>query len=275
MERIVPSITDEIADTLFINIAAKCREHRKSGGFYNDPTACRIMESVDYDFSRFDKGMGASVAVAVRAKYFDDMTAEFVRSRAEPVVVFVGCGLDPRYHRLDRDVADKAVFYELDLPEVICLREQLLPPEGNEVLVPGSMLETDWMDDLKKAHPNADFMFTMEGVCIYFDNEAVKGVMSNLARRFAGGQVLFDATSSWLCRNQHRISKTNITMAPFKLKLDDEHEVEQWSNDLHLESCRFYSDFRETRQAGFLQSFMIRMIPVLRNSSRIICCSFG
>lgn len=266
-------ITDDVADTLFINLFMKCFEHRKPNGFYKDPEACRLVEAVDYDFSKFEKGKMSSVSIAVRAKYFDDVTEEFIRSKPDPVVVFVGCGLDARYHRLDVKLREKAIFYELDLPEVMQLRKSLLPGSGNDILLPGSMLETDWMDTLREAHPSSSFLFTMEGVCIYFEKETVKRVMRELSLRFPDSKVAFDAISSWLCRNQKRISGTKIVMAPMKLALDDEREVDSWVDNLRLESCRFYTDFKEIRRAGFFLNILFRMVPVLRKSSRLICCA--
>lgn len=44
------------------------------------------------------------------------------------MVVNIGCGLDTRYQRIKEK--KNAVFYELDLPEVMALRERLLPPAG-------------------------------------------------------------------------------------------------------------------------------------------------
>ena len=52
-----------------------------------------------------------------------------------------------------------SVFYQLDIPEVMQIREQLLPAHENESLVFASMFETQWMDDIKQAHPEGQFLF--------------------------------------------------------------------------------------------------------------------
>lgn len=62
---------------------------------------------------------------------------------------------------------DQATFYELDLPEVIDLREKLFPALSNDINLRGSMLETDWMKMLKQKHPHSRFLFLAEGVIIY------------------------------------------------------------------------------------------------------------
>lgn len=63
----------------------------------------------------------------------------------------VGCGLDTRYQRIEEH--DKAIFYEMDLPEVIDLRRDLLPEPAGDHYIAGSLLETQWMDDLRKSIP--------------------------------------------------------------------------------------------------------------------------
>ncbi|MDR1565801.1 MAG: class I SAM-dependent methyltransferase [Treponema sp.] len=54
-----------------------------------------------------------------------------IETHPHPIVVLIGCGLDARVQRLG-NVAKKAVFYELDIEEVINFRKQLLPPVENE-----------------------------------------------------------------------------------------------------------------------------------------------
>ena len=270
MDAIAPKITDNVAHTLFINLYMKCHEHNRAGGFYHDPTACRLINSVDYDFTQFERGKGASVCIALRAKYIDELAADFIRSHENPVLVFVGCGLDARFNRLGKDLTDKAVVYELDLPEVIELRTELLPSEENDIPLPGSLLETDWMDNIREEHPDSSFLFTMEGVCIYFDIEEVRDCMSNLAERFSGSQVVFDATSSWLVRNQTRFRNSHVPTALFRLGLDDERVVADWAENIRLKSCKHYPEFKDFRHAPFMQRAMLRYVPTFRNSCRVI-----
>lgn len=270
MDAVAPKITDNVAHTLFINLYMKCFEHNRPGGFYHDPTACRLLNSVDYDFTQFEKGKASSVCIALRAKHIDDLAADFIRNNEKPVLVFVGCGLDARFNRLGRNLSDRAVVYEMDLPEVMELREQLLPPGKNDILLPGSLLETDWMDKIREDHPDASFFFAMEGVCIYFDIKTVERCMSNLARRFPGSQVVFDSTNSWFIRNQKRFKGGHVPTARFQLALDDERVVTKWASNIRLRSCKHYPDFENFRHAPFMQRVMMRLVPTFRNTCRII-----
>lgn len=81
--------------------------------------------------------------------------------------MIVGCGLDARRQRLGR-LAETAVFYELDIEEVIDVRRKLMPALENEQFIVSSTVETKWMDELVAKHPNGNFIFIIEGVLMYF-----------------------------------------------------------------------------------------------------------
>ena len=108
----------------------------------------QLVNSIEYDYSQFDGAKMSEVGCVVRGKYFDDAIRRFILSHSHPVVVNVGCGLDTRYQRIGND--QTAVFYELDLPEVIDLRRKLIPETGEDRYIAASLLETGWMDALKK-----------------------------------------------------------------------------------------------------------------------------
>ena len=47
-------------------------------------------------------------------------------------------------------------------------RRELIPEQPDNVYIAASLLETDWMDDLRRKHPEAEFIFIVEGVLMYF-----------------------------------------------------------------------------------------------------------
>ena len=56
----------------------------------------------------------------------------------DAAVVSVGCGLETTYWRCDNG---RALWFELDLPEVIDVRRELLDPGERQFLVPGDMFD--------------------------------------------------------------------------------------------------------------------------------------
>jgi methyltransferase (TIGR00027 family) len=272
-QKIANKIVDSVADTLYIPLAMKCMENNRKNAFFHDPLACEMIGRIDYDFSKYSKAVRSSVGVAIRAKYFDRITKEFIENNDNPIVVHVGCGLDARFQRLGERFVGKVVFYELDLPEVIELRRTLIPESKSDIYIPASMFETKWMDDLRAKHPSARFLFVVEGVFMYFEKDKVRSVFQNISQRFDNCLIAFDVVSSWMCRNSHRHDTVKLTCLSFRFACDDDRLPEQWGDGLRLESVRMFCDFIEWRKTGLVNYLAMKLIPVIRNSSRMLVYS--
>ncbi len=262
-------ITDAISETLFINIPMKAAEHRRPDGVLNDPYSVELMEKLDYDFSKFDHASRSGVGVVVRASYFDEQTKDFLsrNNDREMVIVHVGAGLDTRFLRID-GAKHPATFYELDLPDVMDLREKVLPPAENENIIKASMLETEWMDDLKSKHPNAYFFFVIEGVIFYFPEKQVRQLFCNLADRFSG-EILCDIISVWLSKRSKKNNILKDMKATFDFGINDERQIESWHPAIkHVKSV---STMRQhPKRFGFFIGQILSAIPLFKNSSKMV-----
>jgi methyltransferase (TIGR00027 family) len=262
------SLSDDIAETLYITLNMKAKESERKNSLLNDPIASKLVESIDYDFSKFDNAIKSLIGVAIRSSYFDDCVRSHIFGSGNPVVVLIGCGLDARYHRIN-DVSEKGFFYELDIPEVIRLREQLIPPEYNEGYIPKSMLDYSWMDELKDKHPNGDFIFVIEGVLMYFDENNVRDFFTNLSNRFNDSEIYFDVVNVWLSKNSHLHDTVKQTNASFKWGLDDDKALETWNNKLQHISTKLYCDFKEWNKVG-IQAQIMKLLPFLKYGGRLL-----
>ena len=107
-----------VAETLLIPLYMRAKESRRGdAAILRDSEAERLIQSIRYDYSRFDEAPLSEVGCVVRGWYFDQAVRRFIDQHDYPVVINVGCGLDTRAQRLGTN--PKAVFCELDLPEVI------------------------------------------------------------------------------------------------------------------------------------------------------------
>lgn len=262
-------LKDNIGETLLITLYMKSRESKQDDPIITDTTACRLIEKIDYDFSKFNKAIGSSVGVAIRSRYFDNRLKAFIEASKEPVVVTLGVGLDSRYERIG-PIARKATFYQLDIPEVIQAREQLLPPHENETLIPTSMFETKWMDDIVKVHPEGEALFIVEGVLMYFEQKMVKKWFQDMAERFPNSELLFDVINVWLSRNSHKHDSVKLMNAKFIYGTDDDKEIESWASNLEHVSTKLYSDFKEWKRVGLVKSVLMKLIPALKYSGRML-----
>ena len=175
-----------VAETLLIPLYMRAKESHRDNPILNDKTAERLADNLEYDYSKFDGAKLSEVGCVVRGWYFDHAVQQFIKTHPNPVVVNVGCGLDTRFQRIGNG---KAIFYDMDLPEVISLRRELIHEQPGNVYIAASLLETDWMDDLLRKHPRSEFIFIVEGVLMYFYEKQVKAFLHHVARRFGGGEL--------------------------------------------------------------------------------------
>lgn len=261
-------ITDEIGETLLITLYMKCKETHKPNPIITDETACELVEKIDYDFTKFNKAINSSVGVAIRSNYFDEVTQQFIQNQQNPIVVMIGCGLDSRYERIGK-IRKNATFYQLDISEVMRIREKLIPAHENEHYIHGSMLETDWMDMLKEKHSNGNFLFIIEGVLMYFDENQVKNVFQNLAQRFTNAEIIFDIINVWMSKNSHIHDTIKVSRANFVYGTDNDKIMEEWAENLQYVSTKLFTDFPTWKRAGW-KGWIMQFIPKFKYSGRML-----
>jgi methyltransferase (TIGR00027 family) len=266
MNKIKPQIKDNVADTLFIPLLMRSMEARHPKAIIHDEKAAELVNRLEYDFSKYRKASFSAIGTVIRARHFDYKVASFINKNKKAVVVNIGCGLDTRFYRIAG--RGDAVFYELDLPEVISLREELLPAQDNDINLRASMLETEWMDQLLGKHPDSRFIFIIEGVLMYFPEEQVKGVIHNLAVRFHGSELHFDTLSRFFSKQSHRHDAVKYAKAKFQWGMDDEKEIEQWAPNIRHIETKLYMN-QEKRRWG-IKGFIARRIPALLYSSKLL-----
>ncbi|MEF2229989.1 MAG: class I SAM-dependent methyltransferase [Pseudodesulfovibrio sp.] len=259
------NISDAVADTLFIPLYMRSLEARRPDAIIRDPDACRIVESVDYDFSKYDKATRSQVGVCLRAQYFDAITRRFIEAHDNPVVVSMGCGLDSRANRVG---LSRGVFYNLDLPEVMELRDQLLPPDERNVSVHRSMFDPAWMREIREQHPDASVLVLSEGVLMYFSEDQIRPLIQRVAKVLAPGELLFDACTGFGCKLSSRHDTVKHTKARFHWALDEDNRLEGWASNLFLNSVNYYMDKEPMRWD--LMSRVMSWIPPFARAFRML-----
>ena len=170
-----------VAGTLLIPLYMRAKESHRDNPILYDKAAERLADSLEYDYSQFDGAKLSEVGCVVRGWYFDRVVRRFIETHPRPVVVNVGCGLDTRFQRIgDR----KAFFYDLDLPEVIAFRRELMPEQSGNIYIAASLLETDLLAYLLRKHPDSQFIFVVEGVLMDLYEKPVKAFLHQTASRF-------------------------------------------------------------------------------------------
>jgi O-methyltransferase involved in polyketide biosynthesis len=184
-------------------------------------------------------------------------------------VVHLGCGLDSRFERVDNG---RVEWYDLDLPEVIELRRNLIGSEKERYDLLGiSALEPAWMD-IVSIHLPRPFLFLAEGTLVYFEEAQVKALVLGLRDHFPGAELVFDAFSPFVVRmNNLRFSRTKIG-ARFHWGLKHATDLEGWGDGIHLLEEWYYLDHLEPRQAHHR---WLRHVPPLAKASGIFQYRLG
>ena len=165
----------------------------------------------------------------------------------------------------------KRSFTTLDLPEVIALRRELIPEQPGNVYIAASLLETDWMDDLRRRHPDGEFIFIVEGVLMYFYEKQVRShSCTHVASRFGGGELWFDVCGTMMSRHGVKPDSLRKHEAQIRSGLSDGHVVEQWEPTLQLIEQANYMKFFRPRWGFFFGQILGRMTRLCYKFSSLL-----
>ncbi len=256
-----------VAETLLLPLYYRATESQRPDRLIADDKAAELMRRLDYDFSRFARLQQERLATLVRIRVFDRCTQAFLARHPDGSVINLGCGLDTRFYRIDNGAAE---WYDLDLPQVIALRRDLLGEPSRCHLIAASAFDLDWMKCVS-AEPGRAVLISTEGVLPYFDEKDVRRLILSLMQRFPGAELIFDALGPILVRIHNLEFAMTKVEARLKWGLHHGRELEKWQPGIQVLHEWFYFDQPEA-QGAF--RFM-RLLPPLAKSARIVHCRLG
>ncbi|MGW4370560.1 class I SAM-dependent methyltransferase [Nocardia takedensis] len=183
------SVLEGLSETALFTLWCRGSEASRSDSIITDPHAVRLLASLDYPY--YEKFGEANQIYAIRALAFDGVVREFLDEHPRGTVVALAEGLQTSYWRLG---STDCRWLSVDLPEVVSIREQLLPSEPNIVSVGASALELGWAEHVT---PDEPVLITAEGLLYYLDEPSALDLITECARRFPGGRMVFDSVPRW------------------------------------------------------------------------------
>jgi O-methyltransferase involved in polyketide biosynthesis len=251
-----------IARTLLVPLVCRAQESNRSDAILKDPRSVELLSQIG---TWEDAMMGMSAMdqtfTVMRARQFDHHARSFLEVHPDGLVVDIGCGLDTRFDRLDNG---RMSWLGLDLPEVIELRQCYLPESDRNRVLAKSMLDHTWLEEV--ARLNNPTIFLAEGVFVYFTEDQVKPLISTLAERFSGNELVFDALSRfsvWVHNRSHSVLKE--TGIQISWGVDKPRLLESWGLTL-LDKWSYFDD-REPR-IGWVN--LLRLIPPLASMNIVL-----
>jgi O-methyltransferase involved in polyketide biosynthesis len=209
------------------------------------------------------------IAVIMRMKRFDKHVRDFLARNPDGVVVHIGCGLDTRFERVDNG---RLEWFDLDMPEVIALRQKLIGNESTRYhVLAASAFDDSWFDEVSRNKPRP-FLFLAEGVFPYFEEEPVISLFRKLRERFPGAELVCDAHTPFVIWADNIHLALAGVKARLHWKLKDPREVESWAEGICLlDEWNYYDDDEPA-----LKAFRwVRRIPALAKSSGIFHYRLG
>jgi O-methyltransferase involved in polyketide biosynthesis len=186
-----------VSETALLTLYARAREARRPDAIIDDPIAIRLVDSIDYDFTKFGQ---TRQDMAIRARTFDHTTALYLQEHPEATVVALAEGFQTSFWRLDSPQA-RFRWLTVDLPPVVELRRKLLPDSGRVTLRAQSALDFSWMDHVDTA---GGVFITAEGLLMYLQPEQARSLIAECANRFPDGRMLFDLPPAWFAKLARR-----------------------------------------------------------------------
>ena len=192
MDKIEPKQLTGVSETALWTLWNRGSEALRPDRTVDDPLAVQLLERIDYPYrQRFGV---ASQVVSMRAHAFDGVVRTFLASHPRATVVALGEGLQTSYWRLGRP---PATWITVDLAPIVALREQLFPSEPHIINFAGSAFDRSWMNLVPS---ESSPIIVAEGLFMYFDETTVYELISDCARQFPGGTLVFDAAPDWFAR---------------------------------------------------------------------------
>ena len=226
---------------------------------YRDETAVRLIGEIDYDFSEAEKNSRSlmqrfgALEVAMRQNDLAFEVREYLESHPKAAVVNLGCGLDSTGRSCDNG---SCKIYNLDFPDVITVRNELLSAGDREQNVPCDLNDTAWFSQIDASN---GAVFFASGVFYYFLTEQVKALVQKMANAFPGGVLVFDAANrtavKMIAKTWLKSAKIQDVGAYFAVS-DAPKEIGAWDSRLQVTSRGYmlgYNDLKDPSVSGFFR----------------------
>ena len=267
-----------VQETLVIPLFGRLICSERFPELFSDPEAMRICDSLDYDFAEKRKkmespaGLFGALEVAQRQYDLRCEVEAYLRDRPNAAVVNLGCGLDDTFSKVDNGLCRG---YNLDLPDVIRVRSELLPAGERETNLACDLNDFTWMDAIDVSN---GAVFFAAGVFYYFKTEDVKHLFSVMAERFPGAVLTFDSCNERGAKLMRKtwLKEAGIADVRAFFLLENEKELEAWSGRFASVSAKSYMrGYRDIyKNVVLFHKLMIRFCDSLVRM-KIIKITFG
>jgi O-methyltransferase involved in polyketide biosynthesis len=214
-----------VSETALLTLQVRANEARRPDSILDDPMAIQLVDSIDFDFAKF--GHSRRQDMGLRSLAFDGATRRYLADHPAATVVALAEGLQTSFYRLSAGspasgVSDRFRWLTVDLPPMIELRGKLLPKSDRVEMCAQSALDYSWMD---RVNTDDGVFITAEGLLMYLQPTEAMGLITECAKRFPGGQMMFDLPSpvfaAWARKGMRTSLRYRVPPMPFSMSANE------------------------------------------------------
>jgi O-methyltransferase involved in polyketide biosynthesis len=268
-ENQINNITN-VSETLLIPLYARAIETLSKNPVINDKKAVEITAELNKFFSTSSSPLHKQLAkgkirrlsnqklaafLSIRSRKFDSYCQDFLRRNPNATIVELGCGLSSRFSRIVNKTVE---WFDLDLPEVIDIRNKFFKETPRYHMIASSVLDFKWMEHI----PTKDVLFIAEGLLMYLHEEDVKSLIFKLQQKFPGCELVCEVENTFVIntlkkkrwrkkfQRDHHLG-TNVTMY---FGIENGNDLEQWGKGIKfLDEWTIFDD--HDKKLGWMNIF--------------------
>ena len=212
-KKINPLLTGS-AETMLQSFYARAKYSRKKNAKFYDAKAIELVDKIDYDFSKAEKDSTMSNGVIARTIVFDELVKDFINKNPDCTVVNIACGLDTRFYRMNNG---RIIWYNVDLPETIEVRDAIYHESGRVSTIGISATDPAWADKVTK---RGKMLFIIEGLSMYLTSDENAQMLSIIRDKFDNATVLMECLAKKWVNKEHTEKSIQDTGAKFVFGAD-------------------------------------------------------
>jgi len=235
-----------ISETALITLKARVIEAEKTVPLIHDRRGREVMDRLGSLVSEgikkrvLEKKLKPALVsyLALRARRYDAYTRTFLEEHPGGRVISLGSGFDTRYWRISDEPWD---YTEVDLPEVIAVKKEVLGKDPGYEMIGCSVLDDDWIEQVS-GRQKQNVLFLAEGLLMYLREADAIGLIKKLAMTFSESQLVFEIIHRKYTKGfrkrlvESKIKGASGTMAgeSYRFGLGDAREIESYMENIRV-----------------------------------------
>ena len=210
-----------VEQTAFVTQYARAVDSRWPTPILGDTLADDIVAKIDFDFDGLGVPASAIRQTALRAKLLDDRAREFIAEHPNAVIVDLGAGLATPMQR----VAPPSTvdWYNVDLPNVIALRDEVVPSRAHAHSIAASLADNAWTELIPAERPT---FLIADGLLAFVPESLLVNLFRHIPEHFRTGELAIN--------DYGRVSAINIAAMKMVFGAVGKQWVYRGFNDAHV-----------------------------------------